>query len=651
MPTPTQTPSAPVPRIPAPVWALGAVALLVAGGASGMLVGEHLGWLGSHLPGCGPGSGCDKATNSVYGRLPVDVPGVGRWPVSFVGFTFFLSMLAAWVTQARHNRAIVVMARLGALGSVFFTVIMVMHMNQYFCKYCAVSHGANFVFWLCAEASRRAKPGVVGVRAVLTAASVFIGGTVTLGVLDRSAREARAQAAEDDLAQEIAQMQSEAAAQSAAQAQSTPPAPAAPARAYPPVDIGVPIPGDETLTREGFIGRYRLGPAQSGIRVVIFSDYQCKDCARIEKEMHEFLKGRPDILFSIKQFAFSKDCNRYYEGNMHPNACWASRAAEAAGMLRGNAGFWQMHFWLVERKTADGTETPGSFTNAELHEGLVSMGYDPEEFTRVMNSPQTLSLLQADIDEAMTLGLFSTPMIFVNGREFRAWQAPNALERYIKAVEATNPAVASATADRPLGKLDKGVEDWRQWPRTALTRVAPTFPKGPGDAKVRIVMFGDLREQFTHKLWAEIQKATADRTDVQIDFRPRPVGQACNIIGGDPASMPACRMARALEAAGRIAGSQGYWKMHAWLLGMGEKFSEARLVDGAEAVGIEYGALIRDMNSDEMLDIMIDNHKAFQRSGARGIPGLFVNERLVIRWNIDGVSIVDRIINEASQGK
>jgi len=638
------------------VWSLGLVALLAACGASGMLAAEHLGLFGRGLPGCGPGSGCDSAAKSVYGSLPFEVPwGVGKWPVSFAGFAFFLAMLGAWLVSGRRVPALVThMARLGALASGFFIFIMLTHMNQYFCKYCAASHASNLVFWVCAEVATRAglrRTSLAAAwKALATAAVVFLGSSVAMGVADKHQVAAAQQEAEDDLSKEIAAMQA-AAAQQAAPKPEAPKAEAPKKKDYPPIDIGLPIPGDETLKQEGLIGRYRLGPAESSIRVVIFSDYQCRDCARIEKEMREILKAKPYILFSAKQYAFCKDCNKYYDGNMHPNACWAARAAEAAGILRGNAGFWQMHFWLYDRKSADGQEIQGSFTSEELREALLQMGYDPAEFEKVMGGDESLKRLTADIDEGMTYGLFGTPMIFVNGREFRAWNAPNALARYIEAVEKTNPPVASTANDAPSTKLDKGVEDWRQWPRTNLARVSPVFPKGPGDAKVRIVMYGDAHEDFTQKLWKVLGDLVKNRSDVQIDYRPRPVGQACNVMGADPKTIPACRMARALEAAGRLGGADAYWKMLEWQFQVGKGYTEEMLPEAAKAAGLDAAKLKDEMDGPDVLNLMIENQKMFQRSGARGVPSIFVNERLVIRWNIDNIPILDRIISAAAEGK
>lgn len=648
------------------------LALLVAIAASGMLVADRLGWLGEGLPGCGPNSGCAKATNSALGKLPFELPGgevvpgpVESWPVSFVGFGFFVSMLAAWLVgglRAPAPAGFVWMARVGVLASGFYMVMMLMNMDTYFCKYCLASHVSNFVFYgameTCSRLARRVKGsagparGAGSWRAVVSAGVVFLGANLALGAMDDRAQAARAAKQEDNLAAEIAAMQAEVAAAAAQPAPAPEAAPGAEKKIeYPPVDIGLPIPGDETLTREGFTGRYRLGPKEAPIRVVVFSSYQCKDCKRIESELRGVLLERSDVSVSHKHFAFDQTCNKFVDRTLHANSCWAARAAEAAGMLRGNAGFWQMHYWLFDRKTG-GEDTPGAFTNAELAAGLKDLGYpDVDEFVKVMNSPETLALVQADIAEAMNYGLFSTPMIFVNGREFKSWGAPNAVKRYIEAVAATNPQPGAATLDRPPSSTQKAVDDWRGSPAQNLQRNWPIHRRGPENAKVRVTLFGDVSEPFTAALWSEILRVTKDRTDVSYAFLSRPGKETCNAMNVPFEKQPACRMARALESAGRLGGAEAYWKMFDWLMANSTRWSEARLPEAAAAAGLDPKTLADDMALEEVMFVLLENQKMFQRSGARGVPTLLVNEKLVLRWKVNDVAIVDKVIEAAASGR
>lgn len=668
---------------------LGCLGLAISVVASGMLAAEHLGWFSNHLPGCAPGSGCDSAAKSVFGRLPFDVPGYGQWSIAFAGFAFFISMLCTWlVVGLAVPRAVVWMARAGLIVSLIYIAIIMTHLNQYFCKYCAASHAGNLLFWAAAEfgASLRGPRPRGSLKAVASAAVVFAGVSFGLGAAEARAEKAKIAVNENLLDADIKAMQEDAQRQKdeakhaaeekarldaqakamqdnqpAAPSSAPKPAPAAaaPAPAGPaPFDIGIPIPGDDTLDHNGFTGRYRLGPAKSSIRIVSFSDYQCPDCARVEKEIHALLKEKPYISFSHKHWAFCHTCNKYYTPengkDMHPNSCFAAQAAEAAGKLKGNAGFWKMHFWMFEHMN-NGAPAPGSFTQPELNAFLAEQGYDAAEFMKLATDPNSplLANVKADIDEAQTAGIFFTPMIFVNGREFRGWGAVDGLKRYIEALEKTNPPVADAAGDQPVGKLEKQIEDWRSAPKANLSRnPIPSYPMGPENAKVRIVMYGDYRDQWTPLMWAELMRVTKLRADVSIEFRPRPVKETCNVIGPVPDTLPACWMSRAVESAGRIGGVTAFWKMHDWLMQQGDKFDAAMLPDGAKAAGLDPAALKADMMRDDMMNILISNYKTFSRAGGRGVPCVYINDRCVWRWTLDdNTPILDKIIDAAAQGK
>ncbi|MCA9295862.1 MAG: hypothetical protein KC983_05080, partial [Phycisphaerales bacterium] len=62
-------------------YVVGAVLIVAAIVTSGMLVLSYI--RGIDLPGCGVGRGCSELTSGKWGRI-------GTWPVSHVGFAYFL---------------------------------------------------------------------------------------------------------------------------------------------------------------------------------------------------------------------------------------------------------------------------------------------------------------------------------------------------------------------------------------------------------------------------------------------------------------------------------------------------------------------------------------------------------------------------------
>ena len=144
--TPTPSP----PRISTPRFAFGLACLVLAVGASAVLVARHL-----HLfspPGCGEGSACDRAAASLFGTVPL----LG-WPTSFVGLAYFAALAAAWTAAARRAGSVPVafhnVARAGVAWSAMFLGVMIV--GSYVCLYCIAAHVGNFLFLMVLEPAPR----------------------------------------------------------------------------------------------------------------------------------------------------------------------------------------------------------------------------------------------------------------------------------------------------------------------------------------------------------------------------------------------------------------------------------------------------------------------------------------------------------------
>jgi protein-disulfide isomerase len=424
-------------------------------------------------------------------------------------------------------------------------------------------------------------------------------------------------------------------------------------RAAEPVDLsesvvvadGLAEPGQPTeseVARGGFAGRYRLGPEKAAIRVVMISDYQCRECRRIENDVMRLYRQRDDMSVSFKHYPMCSDCNRNTKSRRHPNACWAARAAEAAGMLRGNDGFWEMHVWLFEQR--------GSFTQATLSSRLRELGYDVREFVQVMSGDETLERVKADVEEATELGVWFTPTIFINGVELRGWEARNAVARAIEQLAATNPEPATAAHDRPPAALEKLIGDWRAKPQRQIPPAPPFRARGPEDAAVRVVMFGDYQQSGSVETDALIRQLLRERDDLRYEYRHFPFHRECNpTVKRDTDSVQSCRAARAGEAAGRIGGADAYWSLHAWLLENQETFSDQTLRAAAEARGIHPAALLAEMDKPTTGAAVEQDAALGGRLGADKVPSLFINGRRVPRWTQEGESILADIIAAAAE--
>jgi protein-disulfide isomerase/uncharacterized membrane protein len=371
--------------------------------SSAMLAARHLG--GGDLPGCGPKSACTELERTVWGA----VPGLA-WPTSFVGFAWFTGLLAAWSSIRSALPAFVtVLARGGAAVSVGFLLVMLV--MRKLCPYCLLVHLASLCFFVLVERARRttlrgrATPGNATARAAVAMGigfGVMSAGLAAVELPRRAARVADARAA--------------AASRAGATA--------------------------AVVSKEALAGRFRLGPEDASVRIVLFTDFQCRDCRRVEAEIREVMAGGGDVSLTVKHFPMCNACNDAIGAqNLHPNACWAARAAEAAGTLKGDAGFFTMCGWLFERS--------GAFTDAELRAALPELGFEPAAFVRTMHEGSTEALVKSDIRDAIGLGIRSTPLVFVDGVELRGWEVPGVTRAVLSELVAN--ASGSALEENPRG--------------------------------------------------------------------------------------------------------------------------------------------------------------------------------------------------------
>lgn len=631
-------PSTPAQRLPAWAWLGASVCALLAAAAAGALVYQH--FSGDPLPGCGPKSACATIEAHPFGRIDfparlASATGLPKWPVSFLGVAYFLSAaIALFACHARASRALLWVVRAGALASLFYLVVILT--DQKFCKYCIAAHAMNFATLAFLEIGmrtpRHAPPPALPLKplparaprtTLVLLAGVFALASASLALAERSKVAAHAARTELTLADDQKALAAKAERDRTAAAQT----PATPANPFGP---------------SGFTGRWRLGPEAAPVRIVVFSSYQCESCRRIELEVLALIDKHPGkISLVAKHFPLCTDCNKYVVGSSpHPNSCWGARAAETAGLLKGQDGFWQMHKWLFDRA--------GAFTDTELVAGLKQLGYDDKTFTTIMTSDAPLRTVQDDIEQANLLGLNQTPMVFINGVEFRAWEPLQALTRSVESLLAQNPAPLTAAADKPPLANDKLVADWRAESAVSIPTPVEGRFLGAADAPVRIDIFGDYTNSNTVEADAAVRSWIASRP-IRYTFHHFPGNPACNPSLTKVFFENGCKPAKAIEAAFLVASPAIAQVYHTWLMANSANLGNDQvLIAGATAVGMEPETFDAAFNGPAAADAVAAAGKVAQSIKVDRIPAIYVNGKAVKVWQRDKDSILDLVVQEAT---
>jgi protein-disulfide isomerase len=155
---------------------------------------------------------------------------------------------------------------------------------------------------------------------------------------------------------------------------------------------------------------HTLGPPNAPVRLEEFGDFECPPCGLF----HPILKQMEQEFGDKLQVTF----RQYPLVPTHPHALAAASAAEAAGM---QGKFWEMHGMLFDNQK----DWKGAFDVRSVFEGYAAkIGLDVERFKRDVTSDRVEQRIFLDGKRAHSLGVNSTPTVFINGREVSFEQLP-----------------------------------------------------------------------------------------------------------------------------------------------------------------------------------------------------------------------------------
>lgn len=146
-----------------------------------------------------------------------------------------------------------------------------------------------------------------------------------------------------------------------------------------------------------------LGNENGDVVIELYSDYVCPLCYIQNIMLHQAAKEFPNIRINHHNFPFDKECNPYIQVNMHPNACFMSKAAIAA---RNQGNYWEMSSLLYEKQ-------PKKLD--EVLKLVKEAGLDKDKFIQEFDNQAAREEIANELAKAQELELDSTPTMIIDG--------------------------------------------------------------------------------------------------------------------------------------------------------------------------------------------------------------------------------------------
>ena len=149
----------------------------------------------------------------------------------------------------------------------------------------------------------------------------------------------------------------------------------------------------------------QLGNPKGNVVIELYSDYVCPLCYINNIMLHQAVKEYDNVQVIHHNYPFDKECNKYIDINMHPNACFMSKAAYAA---KEQGNYWEMSSLLYENQPKN---------KEELLILVDKLNFDRDKFIKDFESKAANDKLLKEIEDGVALEVDATPTMYVNGEK------------------------------------------------------------------------------------------------------------------------------------------------------------------------------------------------------------------------------------------
>ena len=265
------------------------------------------------------------------------------------------------------------------------------------------------------------------------------------------------------------------------------------------------------------------------VTIVMFSDFQCPFCSRVEPTLDRLLDEHP------------REVRIVWRNNplpFHNDALPAAEAAMEAYRQGGDALFWRYHALLFENQRA--------LSRADLEAYGARAGLDAAELSRALDGHAHQARIEADQAIAARLLARGTPAFFINGRVLMGAQPFEAFDALVREeIAIARRAMASGVErgrlyahfmhqgrEAPSDEVDGSDAGYAPPPARPVPDPSAVYrvpvdgrpSRGRADALVTIVMFSDFQCPFCARVLPTLEQiATQYGDDVRFVYRHNPL--------------------------------------------------------------------------------------------------------------------------------
>jgi protein-disulfide isomerase len=158
------------------------------------------------------------------------------------------------------------------------------------------------------------------------------------------------------------------------------------------------------------------GPAKAAVTIVEFSDMQCPHCAKAEPAIEQLLAQEPEAHFVFQNFPL-------------PLHNWAEKAADYVDCVGrgGNDAVWK----FIQKTFEEQANITEANADEKLKAITTASGANAAEVAACAVKPETKARVEASIALGKSVGVNSTPTVFINGRSLPGAAPGDALKKIV----------------------------------------------------------------------------------------------------------------------------------------------------------------------------------------------------------------------------